>query len=81
MKNPRRVDQNIIGVFNQTGFTVDLIKDIDVRRTDFSKYKIIFLGDERVRNAAKYLEMIDNSLGVPLKYVGVGPEREQIIDS
>lgn len=29
--------------------------------------------------AAKYLEMINRSTGVDIKYVGIGPEREQII--
>ncbi|MEK6885025.1 MAG: hypothetical protein AABY22_35665, partial [Nanoarchaeota archaeon] len=48
MKNSRRIDQNVISIFNQTGFSVDLIKDTNVKKTDFSKYKIIFLGDERI---------------------------------
>ncbi len=44
------VDKNIISVFNSLGLEVELIRDSDIRRTDFSQYKIIFVGDERFRN-------------------------------
>ena len=70
MKNPRMVDQNIVNSFRDLGFTIDLIKDSNVKKIDFSKYKIIFLGDERIRTTAKSLDITKSKTIVMNYYYG-----------
>lgn len=50
LKNPRLVDNNILNEFSEMNLTVGLIKDSNVRTTNFSKYRFIFVGDETFRN-------------------------------
>jgi len=54
LRNPERADAGFLNAFSELGLNVDLINDGDVRVTDFSGYDLIFVGDERLRNA-KYL--------------------------
>ncbi|MEK6883293.1 MAG: hypothetical protein AABY22_26940, partial [Nanoarchaeota archaeon] len=70
MKNPRRIDQNIINSFNDLNFSVDLINDKDVPRTDFSKYRIIFISDERVKNAARKVDITKHKIIIMNYYYG-----------
>lgn len=44
------VDQNIIDVFEDNGLTVGLVHDNNVATTDFSNYKILFVGDQNLRH-------------------------------
>lgn len=46
-------------------------KDIDISK--FKRYEMLPVA------AKKYLKRIEKAIGVPIKYVGVGPEREQTI--
>ena len=55
--NPKRVDHNILKVFNESNLSVDLIMDKNVRSTDFSKYNLVFVSDDKLRNTAKYFDM------------------------
>ena len=41
------VDNNIVNLFKDMGFTVDFIQEKDFATTDFSQYRFIFVGDER----------------------------------
>ena len=52
-KNDRRVDDNIIDVFEDIGLSVDQIDEDNINGVDFSSYKFLFLGDERFRNEEK----------------------------
>ncbi len=44
-----RVDQNILGVFDELGMSYELIQENEMPQ-DFSDYKLIFVGDERFSN-------------------------------
>ena len=57
VQNTKKVDGNIVKSFNDLGFNVELIKDSNVKKTDFSKYKIVFIGDDILRNTAKYFDV------------------------
>src|SRR3989344_2784542 len=57
MKNSRVVDQNVIRAFQEMNASVDLINDANVRTTDLTKYKLIFVGPERLRNTARYVDI------------------------
>src|SRR3989344_4329066 len=57
MKNSRVVDQNIIRAFQEMNASVDLINDANVRTTDLTKYKLVFIGPERLRNTARYVDV------------------------
>ncbi len=48
-KNKIKIDPNFISAFNELGLSVDQIQDTKVRTTDFSKYRFIFVTDERFR--------------------------------
>src|SRR3989344_8514456 len=45
-----KIDQNVISVFNDIGLSVDTIKASQVSQTDFSQYRLIFVGDEKFSN-------------------------------
>src|SRR3989344_1110348 len=45
-----KIDNNIIKSFNDLGLKVDNISISKVSSTDFSKYRIIYVGDERFSN-------------------------------
>ena len=48
-KRESKIDQNVVGVFNNLGLTVDLIDETKLP-VDFKGYKLIFVGDERFKN-------------------------------
>jgi hypothetical protein len=48
-RNERRIDSSIIDTFNEMSLDVEIINNKDVGDTDFSDYKLIFIGDERLR--------------------------------
>ncbi|OIO41915.1 hypothetical protein AUJ62_01650 [Candidatus Pacearchaeota archaeon CG1_02_32_21] len=52
-KKSIRIDQNVITEFNSLGLSVDTIQENKITTTDFSKYKIIFVGDELFSNPSK----------------------------
>ena len=53
LKNPNRPDTGFLEAFNSMSLSVDLIKDKDIPTTDFSKYKAVFIGDEKLKNIKK----------------------------
>ena len=50
VRNSERIDQIVMDVFLEAGLEIDLIEDKMIDETDFSDYKFIFIGDERLRN-------------------------------
>jgi len=42
-----RIDNGIVKFFNEMNLSVDLINEKNFSKTDFSKYRLIFVGDER----------------------------------
>ena len=59
------IDNNIIQVFNNKNLSVDKIQVSQVSQTDFSQYRLIFVGDERFRNPglipiSKYPSIVSN---------------------
>ncbi len=50
VKDPTRLDQNFINIMNELGYSYDVIGESSLSRTDFSEYKMILLGDERIKN-------------------------------
>ena len=48
-----RIDQNVINIFQNFGLTVDLVENDNIALTDFSQYRILYVGDERFSNAAQ----------------------------
>jgi len=49
-KKSSQIDQNVINVFNSMNLSVGLVNDVDLATTDFSNYRMIFVGDERFTN-------------------------------
>jgi len=58
LKKTSRADSGFIDVFSDMGLSVELIEDKNVGDVDFSDYKFIFVGDERLRNL-KYISVDD----------------------
>lgn len=50
IKNTRNADQGFLSLFHDMNLSVDLISSTLVKRTDFTKYSLIFIGDELFRN-------------------------------
>ena len=50
LRNDRIANQEILESFSDLGLSVDLIEDQDVVKTNLNQYKLIFIGDERLRN-------------------------------
>ncbi len=50
LKSKNKPDKQVLSVFREIGLTYDLIEDGKVKTTDLTKYKLIFIGDERLRN-------------------------------
>ncbi len=48
-KNNKKVDKNIVDVFEELGLSVELINEKNIKNMDFSGYKFLFLGDERYK--------------------------------
>ena len=54
LRNPQRADAGFVEAFEEMGMNVELIRDTDIKETDFSQYSLIFIGDTRLRNV-KYI--------------------------
>ncbi|MEK6860841.1 MAG: hypothetical protein AABY07_02615 [Nanoarchaeota archaeon] len=52
-KKSFKIDNNIINSFNRLGLSVDTINENQVRSTDFSQYRFIFVGDEKFTNPSQ----------------------------
>jgi len=50
LKKSSRADSGFTDVFSDMGLSVELIEDKNVRDVNFSDYKFIFVGDNRLRN-------------------------------
>jgi cysteine-rich repeat protein len=50
-------DNNILDVFDDMGLSVDIIEDSDVTNTNLNQYNAIFVGDGRVRNTARSIDV------------------------
>jgi len=48
-----KIDNNIINVFKELNLTVDKIQESKIFSTNFSKYKLLFVGDERFTEPKK----------------------------
>ncbi|VVB77927.1 Putative metal-binding motif protein [uncultured archaeon] len=51
--NKLRIDNNFKKLFSDMGLTVETIPATKIATTDFSKYKLIFVGDERFTDSLK----------------------------
>jgi len=63
VKNTGNPDSNFISVINELGYSYSLIDDSDISRTDFSEYKMILIGNERISNVPvnEYKSLIANT--------------------
>src|SRR3989338_3436882 len=52
-KKDYKVDENVLGVFSELGLSYELIDERYISLVNFSKYKLIFVGDERYENGDK----------------------------
>ena len=66
-RNSRMVDDAFISAFGDMGLSVDLIDSKNIKGMNFSGYRLVFVGDERLRNL-KYLP--DMSIVVANRYYG-----------
>ncbi|MEK6875655.1 MAG: hypothetical protein AABX30_03150 [Nanoarchaeota archaeon] len=53
LKNPKKPNQQFLDVFKDMNLKYDLIADKDITRTDFLKYRLIFIGPDRLSNSRK----------------------------
>lgn len=51
-RNDRKIDENVLNAFEEMSLSVDLVDERNLPR-DFSAYKFIFIGDERISSAKK----------------------------
>jgi hypothetical protein len=63
-KNQNAIDDNVVEVFENLGLNVDLIQENNIP-SDLSNYRLVYLGDERYRNADqieiwKYPSIVSN---------------------
>ena len=47
-KDSDKTDSNFVDVFNELSLSFDVIESKNLRNTNFSKYNLIFIGDERI---------------------------------
>jgi hypothetical protein len=52
-KFPTQINQKIINILNADGFDVTLISEKDFSKTNFTKFRFIFIGDESFTNAKR----------------------------
>ena len=52
-RNSRKVDDAFVWVFGDMDLSVDLVDSRDIKTTDFSGYRFVFVGDERLRNGKR----------------------------
>ncbi len=48
-----KIDNNINNIFSEMNLSVKMIPEKNITKTDFSKYKLIFVGDERFKDSLK----------------------------
>ncbi|MFA4952980.1 MAG: hypothetical protein WC584_02050 [Candidatus Pacearchaeota archaeon] len=56
-KTSGNVDQNIVNVFKELNLSVGVVLDKSVRTTDFSKYKLVLISDNILKQTAKYYDI------------------------
>jgi len=56
-KNSKAVDQNIVNSFKELNLSVGIVLDSNVRTTDFSKYRLVVISDNILRQTAKYYDI------------------------
>jgi hypothetical protein len=64
-RNERMVDENVVGVFEDMGLTVDLIDETEINNFNLESYRFLFIGDERYRHyddipVDKYPSIVSN---------------------
>ena len=70
-KSKSKIDQNVLGVFSEMNLSVDNISEKDITKVDFSKYKFIYVGNERFTYYKKI--PVDNySSVISNRYFGYG---------
>jgi len=67
-RNSRMVDDAFVSAFGDMGLSVDLVDNKNIKTMDFSGYRFVFVGDERLRNL-KYLPE-DVSVVLANRYYG-----------
>lgn len=50
VKNINSPDANFISVINELGYSYDIIDDSEISSTNFTKYRLILLGNEKINN-------------------------------
>ncbi len=74
VRNTGNPDSNFINIINELGYSYELIDDSEISSTDFSEYKMILIGNERISNVpvndykslvanTNYYENWSNSIG------------------
>ncbi|MFA4952974.1 MAG: hypothetical protein WC584_02020 [Candidatus Pacearchaeota archaeon] len=61
IKNPEKPDGGFLQAFNEINLRVDLIDDNNIRNTNFSNYRAVFIGDQALKNI-KYIPEIPTIL-------------------
>jgi len=56
-RNEKKIDSGFLSAFEGLDFEVDLIKDQNIKTTDFSGYGFVFIGDENLRKISYLPEM------------------------
>ena len=67
---PKNANKDVLSVFNELNLSVELIKDSNVRTTDLSKYKLIFVDDAILRNTANYITISNYPSVIMNRYYG-----------
>jgi len=55
VKKSSNVDSGFVDVFSEMGLSVDVVESQDIQSVNFSDYRVIFVGDERLRNVEDIL--------------------------
>ena len=65
--------------------TLDVLAEVEVEYVTFEGWKVSISKcrtfDSLPQNAKKYLNFIEQYLQVPIEYIGVGKEREAVIEN
>jgi len=69
VKRSRSVDSGFMNEFNEMGLSVEVIESKNIKGVDFSGYKFMFIGDERLKNI-KYLPVEEVPSVIANRYYG-----------
>jgi len=69
VKKSSNVDSGFVNAFSEMGLSVDVVESKNVKDVNFSDYRIIFVGDERLRNV-KYIPVDKYPSVIANRYYG-----------